>query len=74
MSVQPIRTPDGKVTVPEEVIHSMARNKIGLKGMGEAIYIEYCSSVTIMMCVCTSGPLETQIGKGAVSLNLTLRR
>lgn len=51
VDVQPVRTADGRVTVPEEVIHSMERNKIGLKG-----------------------PLETQIGKGAVSLNLTLRR
>jgi isocitrate dehydrogenase (NAD+) len=51
VSVAPVRTPDGHVTVPEEVIHSMQRNKIGLKG-----------------------PLETQVGKGAVSLNLTLRR
>ncbi|CAI8013248.1 Isocitrate dehydrogenase [NAD] subunit alpha, mitochondrial [Geodia barretti] len=51
VSVAPVRTPDGHVTVPEEVIHSMQKNKIGLKG-----------------------PLETQVGKGAVSLNLTLRR
>lgn len=33
VSVAPIRTPDGRVTVPEEVIHSMQRNKIGLKGV-----------------------------------------
>lgn len=51
VSVKPIKMPDGKVSVPEEVITSMANNKIGLKG-----------------------PLETQIGKGSVSLNLTLRR
>jgi isocitrate dehydrogenase (NAD+) len=51
VSVKPIVGPDGKTTIPSEVIESMQRNKIGLKG-----------------------PLETQIGKGAVSLNLTLRR
>ena len=28
----PVRTPDGHITVPEEVIHSMQKNKIGLKG------------------------------------------
>jgi isocitrate dehydrogenase (NAD+) len=49
--VRPIRGEDGKITVPDGVIESMRRNKVGLKG-----------------------PLETQIGKGAVSLNLTLRR
>ena len=32
VSVAPVRQPDGKVTVPDEVIHSMERNKIGLKG------------------------------------------
>ena len=35
VSVAPVRTPDGHVTVPEEVIHSMQRNKIGLKGRCE---------------------------------------
>ena len=35
VSVAPVRTPDGHVTVPEEVIHSMQRNKIGLKGKCE---------------------------------------
>ena len=33
VDVQPIKTPDGRVTVPEGVIQSMERNKIGLKGM-----------------------------------------
>ncbi|XP_003389955.2 PREDICTED: probable isocitrate dehydrogenase [NAD] subunit alpha, mitochondrial [Amphimedon queenslandica] len=51
VSVKPVIGEGGRVTVPEDVIHSMKRNKVGLKG-----------------------PLETQIGKGAVSLNLTLRR
>lgn len=51
VSVKPVKTDDGRTTVPEEVIESMRRNKVGLKG-----------------------PLETQIGKGSVSLNLTLRR
>ncbi len=33
VSVEPVRLPDGRMTVPEEVIQSMERNKIGLKGM-----------------------------------------
>ena len=32
VSVAPVRTPDGHVTVPKEVLESMERNKIGLKG------------------------------------------
>ena len=32
VSVEPVKTPDGRVTVPEEVITSMERNKLGLKG------------------------------------------
>lgn len=32
VDVKPVKTPDGKVTVPEAVINSMAKNKIGLKG------------------------------------------
>ncbi len=32
VSVKPIKLPDGRVTVPEEVIESMKVNKIGLKG------------------------------------------
>ena len=34
VSVAPVRTPDGRITVPDEVIDSMHRNKIGLKGEG----------------------------------------
>ena len=30
--MKPVKTLDGRVTVPEEVLHSMERNKIGLKG------------------------------------------
>ncbi len=32
VDVSPVKTPDGRVTVPEGVIQSMERNKIGLKG------------------------------------------
>ncbi len=32
VSVEPVRLPDGRMTVPQEVIESMERNKIGLKG------------------------------------------
>jgi len=66
VNVKPIVLPDGHTTVPDECIQSMKRNKIGLKGYYMvATYIQHCLSI---------GPLETQIGKGAVSLNLTLRR
>lgn len=30
--MEPVKTADGRVTVPEEVITSMERNKLGLKG------------------------------------------
>ena len=43
VSVKPVKKPDGKVTVPDEVIESMKRNKIGLKGM---------SSVISLLCLC----------------------
>ena len=33
VSVKPVKTADGRVTVPVEVLQSMERNKIGLKGM-----------------------------------------
>ena len=32
VSVKPVEGPDGKTTVPPEVIDSMKRNKVGLKG------------------------------------------
>ena len=65
VDVRPIQGPDGRTTVPDDVIHSMECNKVGLKGRRgcwEWFVDDYV------------GPLETQIGKGAVSLNLTLRR
>ena len=80
VNVEPVKTPDGRVTVPEEVITSMERNKLGLKGEPAQKYIKYKINNIVRHClvllhthVCV-GPLETQIGKGAVSLNLTLRR
>lgn len=33
VSVKPVKMPDGRVTVPDEVITSMQQNKIGLKGL-----------------------------------------
>ncbi|XP_062517366.1 isocitrate dehydrogenase [NAD] subunit alpha, mitochondrial-like [Corticium candelabrum] len=51
VDVTPVRTPDGKTTIPQSVLDSIDKNKVGLKG-----------------------PLATEIGKGHVSLNLTLRR
>lgn len=32
VSVKPVIGEGGRVTVPEDVIHSMKRNKVGLKG------------------------------------------
>jgi isocitrate dehydrogenase (NAD+) len=49
--VMPVKGPDGKTRIPTNVLESINRNKIGLKG-----------------------PLATPIGKGHVSLNLTLRK
>ena len=74
----PVRTPDGRITVPDEVIDSMHRNRIGLKGEGgggggggEGGGGSRC---VLRLGLIGAGPLETQVGKGAVSLNLTLRR
>lgn len=72
VNVAPVRTPDGHVTVPEEVIHSMQKNKIGLKGQLHIVII--ISHLSLVVELAMLGPLETQVGKGAVSLNLTLRR
>ena len=66
----PVRTPDGRITVPDEVIDSMHRNRIGLKGEGGG----GGSRCVLRLGLIGAGPLETQVGKGAVSLNLTLRR
>jgi len=38
--VKPVKLPDGRVTVPEEVIESMKRNKIGLKGESPMATVE----------------------------------
>ena len=75
VSVTPVRNPDGSVTVPDAVIQSMQKNKIGLKGEKSGQSHEF-SLVTIprLNLHVHSGPLETQVGKGAISLNLTLRR
>ena len=78
VSVAPVRTPDGHVTVPKEVLESMERNKIGLKGENSGVCRADCQTgmckAIVRWNVLTEGPLETQVGKGAVSLNLTLRR
>lgn len=36
--MKPVKTPDGRVSVPEEVITSMKNNKIGLKGKKDLYY------------------------------------
>ena len=41
VNVEPVKTPDGRVTVPEEVITSMERNKLGLKGEPAQKYMKY---------------------------------
>lgn len=81
VNVKPILLDSGKTTIPNDVIHSMESNKVGLKGT-----LTSCSdSVTVflefrylLVDLCYSlfrlGPLETQVGKGTVSLNLTLRK
>lgn len=50
----------------------MKRNKVGLKGQCGAWVLFKCEELTYFLY--TLGPLETQVGKGAVSLNLTLRK
>ena len=49
--VTPVQLPDGRTAIPQSVVDSVNKHRIGLKG-----------------------PLMTPIGKGFVSLNLTLRR
>ena len=69
--MEPVRTPDGRISVPQEVITSMEKNRVGLKGR----YTDLTPPPPPPNCLYTyAGPLKTQIGKGAVSLNLTLRR
>lgn len=51
VDVTPRRDATGRIVLPPELMESMARTRVGLKG-----------------------PLETPVGKGHVSLNLTLRR
>ena len=70
VDVTPVRTPDGKTTIPQSVLDSIDKNKVGLKGL---LHVNY-EDRNAVMCYLNPGPLATQIGKGHVSLNLTLRR
>ena len=49
----------GVTTIPDEARDSVNRNKVALKGLVQKLIV---------------GPLATPIGKGHVSMNLTLRR
>ncbi len=40
--MEPVKTADGRVTVPEEVITSMERNKLGLKGEPSQHILQTC--------------------------------
>lgn len=54
----------GKTTIPKVALDSITRNKVALKG----------ESYQVLSMNSFQGPLATPIGKGHVSLNLTLRR
>ena len=51
VSVAPVRTPEGYVTVPEEVIHSMEKNRIGLKGVCVCVCERACVRACVHVCV-----------------------
>ena len=57
--MEPLILADGTTTIPKSAIETILRNKIGLKGKHT---------------LTNKGPLETPIGKGHISLNLTLRK
>ena len=58
--MEPVKTADGRVTVPEEVITSMERNKLGLKGeppqqiwvKHKDYFIIYRDVILLHVCVC----------------------
>jgi hypothetical protein len=70
VSVAPI-IKDGRQTIPEEAIESVRKNTIALKGQPN-LAINRSTRPTVFFFF--AGPLATPIGKGHVSLNLTLRR
>ena len=63
--MRPVILPDGRTTIPQEAIEQIKKTKIGLKGN---IFLPLYLFIIIL------GPLATPIGKGHVSLNLTLRK
>lgn len=79
---------DGKTQIPPAAIESVNQNKIGLKGkVFFSLLFALCQgyfevsdtsqwrkSKLNLVHVLFLGPLATPIGKGHVSLNLTLRR
>ena len=46
--MKPVKTPDGKVTIPEEVFTSMKANKIGLKGETPSPCLGYELQVAVL--------------------------
>jgi isocitrate dehydrogenase (NAD+) len=68
VSVAPI-IKDGRQTIPDDAIESVRRNTIALKGRSGATHPRFWHLTGSF-----PGPLATPIGKGHVSLNLTLRR
>ncbi|KAH9977788.1 hypothetical protein BGW80DRAFT_1557798 [Lactifluus volemus] len=70
VSVTPVLK-GGKTVIPDQAIHSVRKNTVALKGGSSTCHIACCLSTTRPSCI---GPLATPIGKGHVSLNLTLRR
>ncbi|KAF5645658.1 isocitrate dehydrogenase (NAD) [Fusarium sp. NRRL 52700] len=68
---------DGKTAIPDAAIENIQKNKIALKGPlavrnHERKFVTVC--VSLMIQWLTSLSLKTPVGKGHVSLNLTLRR
>ena len=58
VSVEPVKMPDGRVSVPKEVITSMERTKLGLKGDYLVLF-----SLSLMICVYIQAPLRHRLVK-----------
>ncbi|MCO5565023.1 hypothetical protein L7F22_018693 [Adiantum nelumboides] len=63
---------NGKQVIPEESVVSIKKNTIALKG--KAARLESCTVCVLTMTLSFPARSLTPIGKGHVSLNLTLRR
>ena len=90
VDVTPRRDATGRIVLPAELFESMARSRVGLKGTVRARHprrtftakacqplfnaVGWRARIGWLARRGRSGPLETPIGKGHISLNLTLRR